>query len=296
MSESQGYIWHDQGKAQDGKIQDHVSNNTCAKPVKFADHPLLAHDPVFLSHWFWHKPPSPGNDVCDDERWDIFTLSLHFWDLFQVLWSFLVFQNETLGQLANLDQPVRSQTPLESDLQYPILTPPDNVSEKSEQVDLTVEFECLCEFLYELTSMCEFACILVWSLHVTEMNESESWTAVPQEHKNEPLRCNGKWSELFISPELWTFVTDQVLLIDWTLLSMESMICLRLFLLFMLHSFPETCFKVDVETVHLEGLKPLNTLVFIDDLNPIIVLLTKEFSLVHSANCSALGFGLALGF
>ena len=54
------------------------------------------------------------------------------------------------------DQPVGSQ----NDLQYQILTPPDNVSEKSEQVDLTVEFECLCEFLYELTSMCEFACIL----------------------------------------------------------------------------------------------------------------------------------------
>ena len=74
------------------------------------------------------------------------------------------------------------------------------------------------------------------------------------------------------------------------------MVCLRLFLLFMLHSFPETCFKVDGETVQLEGLKPLDTLVFIDDLNPILVLLTKEFSLVHSANCSALGFGLALGF
>ena len=133
---------------------------------------------------------------------------------------------------------------------------------ESEQVDLTAELECL-------------------------------WVSVSllEEPTNEPLRCNGKWGDLFISPELWTFVTDQVLLIDWTLLSMESTICLRLFLLFMLRSFPETCLKVNGKTVHLEGLKPLNTLVFIDDLNPIIVLLTKEFSLVHSANCSALGFG-----
>ena len=207
--------------------------------MKFAAHPLLAHDPVFVSHWFWHKLPSPGNDVCDDERWEIFTLSLHF------LWSFLAFtlwerNSWSAGKLGPASK--KPEWPDSSWIRFAI---PDSDSTRqcfredgeSEQVDLTAELECLFEFLYELTTMCEFACILLWSLRFTELNESESWTAVAEEPTNEPLRCKSKWGELFISPELWTFVKDQVLLIDWTLPSMESKICLRFFLLFMLQ-FP----------------------------------------------------------